>query len=616
MKILKSKTYVLEKEYALDRKTAWQLLADNNRMNLYIGLFPVSFRPAKQDGAEVFYREAHAKVLGLVPISWQEFPFQWQENDSYTVERRYLAGPMKHYTLKVELFDNAENGTRVKLTASFVPLNLLGYGAIWATGLPAVKKIMRYLDDYLQSGAATVFEAPQKTSNANINLPELERLTALLAKSPVNGDYVELLHRYLADKGDHDIAQIEPVQMAKLWNADLDDTLRVLLYATKAGLLNLSWNVICPNCRVSKVEHNSLSELEQQFHCDLCGINYDANFDQYVELNFSVHPTIRQAYAEVYCIGGPMITPHVKAQQVIEMGKTASFSIPIGEDALRFRVLQANDRVPVNSGMESNQLVYTDRGWSQSSVNGSRDVSITNSSSADIVVALEHADWNKQAVTAAKVTAMQEFRDLFSSEVLSPGQKIGVGHITILFTDLKGSTLLYETAGDSSAYGQVRNHFDFLASHIAKNSGSVVKTIGDAVMAVFHKPEHGLKAALAIQKNLATFNETATETLVLRIGLYSGAAIAVNSNDRLDYFGRTVNIAARIQGQGEGGDIVISKNVLTLPESVELLTSANVELEEFSAELKGIDAAVELVRVRLVEGLVVEELASQVVSNR
>lgn len=606
---MKAKTYVLEKEYALDRKTAWQLLADNNRMNLYIGLFPVNFSPAKQDGAEVFYREAHAKVLGLVPISWQEFPFQWQENDSYTVERRYLTGPMKHYTLKVELFDNGQSGTRVKLTADFVPRNSLGHGAIWATGLPAVKKIMGYLDVYLQSGATTVFEAPQKTSNAKINLPELDRLAALLAKSPVNGDYVKLLHRYLADKGDHDVAQIEPVQVARLWNVDLDDVLRVLLYATKAGLLNLSWNVICPNCRVSKVEYNSLSQLEQQFHCDLCGVNYDANFDQFVELNFSVHPTVRQAYAEVYCIGGPMITPHVKAQQVIERGKTASFTIPKGEDALRFRVLQANDKVAVDKNAEVSLLVYTDLDWSEDLVSGFGDVVITNSSSTDIVVALEHSDWNKQAVTAAKVTAMQEFRDLFSSEVLSPGQKIGIDHVTILFTDLKGSTLLYETAGDSSAYGQVRNHFDFLTGHIAKNSGSVVKTIGDAVMAVFHKPEDGLKAALAIQKNLEEFNRTTKEDLVLRLGLYSGPAIAVNSNDRLDYFGRTVNIAARIQGQGEGNDVIISRDVLAQPISAELLSSADVELEEFSAVLKGINGAVELVRIRLREESAVEEQA-------
>src|SRR5690606_26358325 len=101
--------------------------------------------------------------------------------------------------------------------------------------------------------------------------------------------------------------------------------------------------------------------------------------------------------------------------------------------------------------------------------------------------------------------------------------------------------------------------------------------------------EDGLKAALAIQKNLAAFNDTANEDLVLRLGLYSGAAIAVNSNDRLDYFGRTVNLAARIQGQGEGNDIVISREVPAQPMSAELLSTAGVELKEFSAVLKGID---------------------------
>lgn len=57
------------------------------------------------------------------------------------------------------------------------------------------------------------------------------------------------------------------------------------------------------------------------------------------------------------------------------------------------------------------------------------------------------------------------------------------------FSDLRASTTLYETIGDAHAYGQVNRHFDFLTDWIAKNSGSIVKTIGDAVMAVFHRPE-------------------------------------------------------------------------------------------------------------------------------
>lgn len=154
---------------------------------------------------------------------------------------------------------------------------------------------------------------------------------------------------------------------------------------------------------------------------------------------------------------------------------------------------------------------------------------------------------------------MQEFRDLFSSEVLAPGQQVGIENVTILFSDLRASTTLYETIGDAHAYGQVNRHFDFLTDWIAKNSGSIVKTIGDAVMAVFHRPEQAVKAALDIQRYIENFNASMDYKIVIKVGIHTGPAIAVNSNERLDYFGRTVNLAARIQNESRGNDIVISE---------------------------------------------------------
>ena len=132
----KPKVYILEQEFPIDRKMAWQLLADNNRMNDAIGLFPVSFGQAKTETGGVFYREAAAKVMGLVPMKWQEFPFEWQEQEYYTVERRYLSGPLLYYKLKVELSDAASVGmqTKIRLTAEFAPRNALGYAAIQTTG--------------------------------------------------------------------------------------------------------------------------------------------------------------------------------------------------------------------------------------------------------------------------------------------------------------------------------------------------------------------------------------------------------------------------------------------------------------------------------------------------
>ncbi|MDE4085028.1 DUF5939 domain-containing protein [Planococcus maritimus] len=592
---LKPKVYILEQEFPIDREMAWQLLADNNQMNDAIGLFPVSFGQAKTETGGVFYREAAAKVMGLVPMKWQEFPFEWQEQEYYTVERRYLSGPLLYYKLKVELSEAVSGGmqTKIRLTAEFAPRNALAYPAIQTTGLPAVKKIMLYLENVQLDAQSSKLAKP---AVPKVNHAELERLSNALRAYPVAEKFIEQLKAHLAESSDQDAAQLVPSQLAKLWEMDSEQVLRGLLYATKTGLSDMSWHVICPNCRVSKDDHRSLSDLEQQFHCDLCGVLYDANFDQSVELQFAVHPNVRQAYAEVYCVGGPVITPHIKAQRIVKPGDQAEFSLA-DQASMRLRVLQKNDQVPVG---QKGSFRYTKAGWIEEAREAS-NISVINDSEKDIVVALENADWSEETVTAAKVTAMQEFRDLFSSEVLAPGQKIAIGQVTILFTDLKGSTALYEEAGDANAYGRVRGHFDFLIEHIKQNSGSVVKTIGDAVMAVFSKPADGVKAALAIQEKLGAFNEQTNDTLLLRLGLFSGPAIAVNSNDRLDYFGRTVNLAARVQGQGDAGEVILSQELLEQPDVAALLDTQRLSIEPFTAELKGITGEQALVRLRMQE---------------
>lgn len=601
-----TKKYVIEREYPLSKEKIWALLADNNRLNLYIGLFPVTFSQAKKEKSGVFFREAFAKVGGLIPLRWEEAPFQWEEKKYYEVERRYLSGPIKHFTGGVELLDCEEgsaNITKVRLIAKFIPQNLLGLVAIPLTGHKSMLNTFDYLEGFLTAGTEDLSNSPQKKTNHQVDLVELERLEKVLQNWPVETEKIDLLHRYIVEKNDHDVAHMEPVRIAEQWQVETDEVLRLFLYATKSGILNLSWNMICPNCRVSKSEQKSLSQLTSEFHCDLCGINYDASFDQFVELHFSVHSVIRKAYAEVYCVGGPMITPHVKVQKVVSQGESVRIPVPVHSEELRLRVLQANDQVSLAGNLETDDvsITYTDTGWSKTRVSDASEITVRNSSSQDIVVVLEQAAWNLNTVTAAKVTAMQEFRDLFSSEILSPGQQIGIDHVTILFTDLQGSTSLYETVGDANAYGQVNKHFDFLTKWISANRGSVVKTIGDAVMAVFHLPEDGMRAALQIQQNLAEFNRDKADPIVLRVGLHSGPAIAVTSNDRLDYFGRTVNLAARIQGEGAGGDIVFSSDTLDQPKLRAIVEQEDVQMESFPAKLKGIDGEVELVRVSVME---------------
>jgi class 3 adenylate cyclase len=229
---------------------------------------------------------------------------------------------------------------------------------------------------------------------------------------------------------------------------------------------------------------------------------------------------------------------------------------------------------------------------------GPATLTLHNAGAGEQIILLEQTDWSDQASTAAVVTSLQAFRDLFSSEALRPGESISVASMTILFTDLKGSTALYRTIGDAPAFGRVMDHFDLLRAGVARNEGALIKTIGDSIMAVFPDPANAVAAALDIQEGFAAYNAThGDHPLVLKMGLHQGPCIAVTLNERLDYFGSVVNIAARLAGQSAGGDLVLSEAVATDPAVARLLRSRRVRVEPFTATLKGFAEAFMLRRV-------------------
>jgi class 3 adenylate cyclase len=133
------------------------------------------------------------------------------------------------------------------------------------------------------------------------------------------------------------------------------------------------------------------------------------------------------------------------------------------------------------------------------------------------------------------------------------------------------------------------NHFDVLKETIAEHDGALVKTIGDAVMAVFRQPAAALKAMLHAQQRLGDANSS--HPLTLKAGVHIGPCIAVTLNDRLDYFGSTVNLAARLEGQSSGADIVISSDVYDDPEVRSFLGEPGNGLvaRRFEIPLKGFD---------------------------
>ena len=225
-------------------------------------------------------------------------------------------------------------------------------------------------------------------------------------------------------------------------------------------------------------------------------------------------------------------------------------------------------------------------------------LNLINATEADSTFTLERTTWSDQAATAADVTALQVFRDLFATEVVRPGEEISIGSVVLMFTDLRDSTRMYRKIGDASAFGRVRQHFEILEKAIAEEGGGIVKTMGDAVMATFRHPIDALKAVWKAQSIIA---ERGEPMLWLKVGLHKGPCIVVNLNDRLDYFGSTVNMTARLPGFSKGGELIFTEDFYSDPEIRDFI-SKNIPpsaLSSFSGDLKGFDEPFTMWKLRV-----------------
>jgi len=186
------------------------------------------------------------------------------------------------------------------------------------------------------------------------------------------------------------------------------------------------------------------------------------------------------------------------------------------------------------------------------------------------------------------------FRTLFGDQVLSEREQMQIASVTTLFTDITGSTEMYEKLGDVRAYNIVRDHFEILFKQIETQGGTIIKTIGDAVMASFIRNELALRAIIAVLEQFKQYNENRQidEHVHIKTGIHRGSAILVNLNDKLDYFGSSINKAARIQSVASSGEICFSEPIYQDSAFKQTLKELGIkEMTRHSVNLKGIEGS-------------------------
>jgi class 3 adenylate cyclase len=582
----------------------WPFVADTNRFNHDTNLPAV--RRADDAVQENARQNLRFSKLG-VQVEWEEEPFEWVRPYRFGVHRRYRAGPVASTRVLVELEPLPRGGTHLVYQTWVRPKNLLG-----VTTVPALMRFSyrRTFDtafrryDELAMMADPAREQPADVRFISGGRARLDTLRRRLVERTGEPDLVARLVETV-ERGDNFVmARLRPYALADAWYVPRRKVLELCLQATRAGLFDLRWDVLCPLCRGVKESGSTLEEMKQRAHCEVCNIDFAANFDRSVELTFRASPTIRQVEERAFCVGGPQLTPHIVAQQLLVPGDRRGVTLPLEAGRYRLRTLGlagGQFLIARPDGAQEVTLAAAHNGWYDDEIGVSLAPTLRfeNRTDAEQLFVLERMAWSDQASTAAEVTTLQIFRDLFSSELLRPGERISVGSLTVLFTDLRDSTRFYQEIGDAPAFGRVMDHFAVLRKAVAEEDGALVKTIGDAIMAVFRRPVSALRAILDAQRRLAA-PPAGAPPFYLKAGMHHGPCIAVTMNDRLDYFGSVVNMAARLERLSSGEDVIVSDAVRHDPEVEELLLAPENQLitEPFEAQLKGFeDAQLHLWRV-------------------
>jgi class 3 adenylate cyclase len=581
----------------------WPFLSDTSRMNRALGTAEMTF--VEREGK----RHGSAKPGG-VRHEWLEIPWNWVANQWLSSLRVYEKGFFKA-VWAIHRLERIPTGTRVYLYYGAIPRGVLA-GAAIRLGFPSIerayKRVLPALAAQLDRLRPEVLVLPPSPLAEGAEQRLRTQQQALVDRGLPRA-CVDALIDWIRTGDDQDLHRIQIRERARVWKLPEQDLLRVALHATRAGLLTLSWDTVCPHCRGVRDENPALSQLAAESHCAACEVTFSTDSEQSVEVTFRVHPSIREVPDQVYCSAEPAKKDHIRVQWAIPPGEQVKlephlapgrYRVWLERDGGWYLDVEDSDASGGASGSGdadggsasggSDSKLQREVRWEKhprgTVIRASPDAALEARNEADApkLLRIEQATWSDHALRAGQLLGFQDFRDLFSEEYISADVRLGVGEQTLLFTDVVGSTAFYATRGDPAAFVEIKRHFDEVFAIVTAHRGAVVKTIGDAVMATFGDP---LDAVRASQKIHEAFHPGRTDTPIrLRISLNTGPCIAVRLNANADFFGGTVNVAAKLQAMAEGYQIAMSEATYRAPGVAEFMASqsANPEALEYSSK--------------------------------
>src|SRR6516164_4335419 len=458
-------------------------------------------------------------------------------------------------------------------------------------------------------------------------MSEARNLFSVLRQSadPETADAIEKL---VQDAPDLALCRVNVLDFATKTRLNEERVIAAFLHAARLGIFELSWNVLCPGCGGVLDSSATLKSVDKdEYACAWCAAGYTPILDEIVEVTFTVNRRARRIAAhdpeelpfneyfrQVFWGSGIDVPDHF--EDLIQEIVLESVELPPGEKALLSLQLPAEFVILLDPVTHATQFLDVKGEPTRERQNltlvldklraptetvalrpGPLRLLLENHTDSRVLPGLWIANdklhellaRRKPFLTAKRLLTNQVFRDIYGTDTIDVDQRLKITSLTFLFTDLRGSTELYDRVGDLAAFDLVRAHFQVLNEIVATEAGAVVKTIGDAVMATFATPDRAVAAAIRMRDAMSDLGAQRHEKdLLLKMGIHEGPCLAVSLNDRQDYFGQTVNIASRVQALAASRSIVATEQVVENPQASALLETSGLKPVMRRTALRGI----------------------------
>lgn len=449
---------------------------------------------------------------------------------------------------------------------------------------------------------------------------------------------IQQLDDFVVQSPDEALFRVNPLAYASRMGLTDHQAIDLFVAAAHVGLFEFAWESLCLGCGGVLKEAAALSQIASHSHCALCDQPVDVFLDDAVEIAFTVSAQVRsirfhhperlvepsdlwRLHFSQSWAAEPEFLASIQAATLMRSlaaGKSQTTCdldlkpgiyrfVDIGHHGfVRFEVADEAREELQELTLELRQGILASKKTTLRP--GTLRLTVRNHDTAPVfclfVRSLEEEmvmmrkgemrpPYMIPFLTGKRLLSNQLFRERFRAVTVQPGSRFEIRSLTFLFTDLKGSTELYDRIGDLQAYDLVQEHFRILTEIVARYEGAIVKTMGDAIMATFVDPAAAVRAAREMHQRLDVWNQQHREDdLTLKVGIHSGGCIVVNDQDRLDYFGQTVNVAARIQGLAGSRETFLSDAVYASVGVREVLTETNWQMTRQLARLKGVSEEV------------------------